>query len=202
MFKAGHTPWNKGLFGHRNYDDATLVRMRKSHRLRRERLGYVNSPEARKKLSQSKKGMVFTKEHKKKLSLAHIGMKHSLETRKKMSNSRKGAKCNFWKGGVTRLSILIRTCFLYRQWRSDVFTRDNFTCQECGDATGGNINADHKIPLSALLRKYEITNIRQAHKCVALWDINNGRTLCEPCHKKTDTYGEGAKRFSFDESLT
>ena len=29
----------------------------------------------------------------------------------------------------------------------------------------------------------------EAIKCNELWDINNGRTLCHPCHRTTDTYG-------------
>jgi len=87
---------------------------------------------------------------------------------------------------VTRESIRDRlwTSFKYRQWRSDVFTRDNFTCQWCGDNTSGKLNADHKIPLSLLFQKYEITNYIQALECEPLFDINNGRTLCEKCHEK------------------
>lgn len=27
-----------------------------------------------------------------------------------------------------------------------------------------------------------------------LWDINNGRTLCVDCHKKTETYGHKTKK--------
>ncbi len=31
-----------------------------------------------------------------------------------------------WKGGVTPLMLQIRHSFKTRQWRSDIFTRDNF----------------------------------------------------------------------------
>src|ERR1035437_7744346 len=43
----------------------------------------------------------------------------------------KGADHHFWKGGISDLRDLIRHSFKYRQWRSDCFTRDDFTCQEC-----------------------------------------------------------------------
>ena len=44
---------------------------------------------------------------------------------------RRGSKNNKWKGGITPLVQQIRHCFKYRQWRSDVFTRDSYVCVLC-----------------------------------------------------------------------
>jgi hypothetical protein len=87
-----------------------------------------------------------------------------------------------WRGGITPPLEKLRNCFEYRQWRSDIFTRDKFTCQECGDNRGGNLEAHHIITLYKLIRKYEITNYEQAINCEELWNINNGKTLCKKCH--------------------
>jgi len=78
----------------------------------------------------------------------------------------------------------IRTDNLYRLWRSDVFHRDNFTCVIC-DKRGGDLNADHNPKLfSVILKEYKIDSLEKARACAELWDINNGRTLCVPCHKQ------------------
>ncbi|MFH1820669.1 MAG: hypothetical protein ABH805_02045 [Candidatus Nealsonbacteria bacterium] len=37
-----------------------------------------------------------------------------------------------WKGGITKLAEKIRRYQIYKQWRYDIFRRDNWTCQECG----------------------------------------------------------------------
>ena len=86
-----------------------------------------------------------------------------------------------------------RKCFEYRQWISDVFHRDSFTCQCCGDNTGGNLEAHHKKAFIAILKQYNIQTLQQALNCAELWNINNGQTLCNPCHRKTDNYGTRAK---------
>lgn len=66
----------------------------------------------------------------------------------------------------------------YNQWRESVYKRDNFTCQCCGDSTGGNLNAHH-------LNSY---NSDIEHRTA----IENGITLCESCHKKYHKlYGYG-----------
>lgn len=59
-------------------------------------------------------------------------------------------------------------------WTKSVFERDNYTCQHC-NKRGGKLQADHIKPYSICVE--------------SRWDINNGRTLCVECHKKTDTYG-------------
>ena len=38
------------------------------------------------------------------------------------------------------------------------------------------------------MEEYQIKTFEQALNCAELWDINNGRTLCKECHKKTDNY--------------
>ena len=89
-----------------------------------------------------------------------------------------------WNGGITSLRTKIRGHFKYRQWRSDIFTRDNFTCVLCGDNRGGILNADHYPKTFAdIFYQYNIKSIEDALNCEEFWNINNGRTLCVPCHK-------------------
>lgn len=147
----------------------------------------------KKKISESRKGkkhwfygkkrLPFSEEAKLRMSEGQKGKKHSLKTRKKMSVSRRGKRNNLWRGGVTPLYHRIRTCFQSRQWRSDVFTRDQFICQECGYEKGKILEADHIKPFKIILIENDIRNIEEALECVELWNINNGRTLCKKCHK-------------------
>jgi 5-methylcytosine-specific restriction endonuclease McrA len=84
-----------------------------------------------------------------------------------------GANNAFWKGGVTPIYKKIRKSTEYKLWRTAVFTRDNWTCIWCGKK--GRVYADHIKPFA------EYPALRFA--------IDNGRTLCLDCHKKTDSYG-------------
>jgi hypothetical protein len=104
-----------------------------------------------------------------------------------------GANGGGWKGGVTALYDQIRNSTQMRQWKSDIYTRDKFTCQHCGDNQGGNLNAHHIMAFSLILQKHEITSMEQAIKCEELWNINNGITLCEKCHIKIHYYKKERK---------
>lgn len=123
------------------------------------------------------------------------GKKHTQETKNRIRKSLSGSNCYLWKDGKTILILAIRTCLEYRVWRLEVFSRDKFTCIKCGDNKGGNLEADHIEPLSYLINKYKIKTLQGAINCQELWNIKNGRTLCKSCHKKTKTYGEGAKKY-------
>ena len=57
----------------------------------------------------------------------------------------------------------------YSRWIKEVYKRDNYTCQCCGDNKGHNLNAHH-------LKSYHWD---KEHRT----DIKNGITLCESCHK-------------------
>ena len=92
-----------------------------------------------------------------------------------------------WKGGISALDKLIRNCIHYKNWRTAVFVRDDYTCQMCG-ARGVEIHADHIKALVIILRENKITTIEQAMACEEIWDTKNGRVLCVPCHKTTPNY--------------
>jgi len=104
---------------------------------------------------------------------------------------------------VHRFHKQIRETFKYRQWRSDVFTRDNFTCQHC-QTRGIELNADHYPKrFIDIIKEYKINTLDSAINCDELWNINNGRTLCVSCHRKTDTWGhKGHKKSSLIDSET
>lgn len=104
---------------------------------------------------------VYSKESLKKLSQSHIG-------------KLKAEKNPRWKGGITPINKAIRASIEYKLWRRAVMERDNFTCRFCA-TIGGKLQVDHIKPFALY------PELRFA--------IDNGRTLCKPCHLKTDTWG-------------
>lgn len=144
------------------------------------KVGHKTSDETKNKISKAHIGIKHTKETKKRISEIQKGRKLSLETRKRMSMSRKGEKSHFWKGGITQFNKIIRNSIEYKLWRTAVFERDNYTCIWCGNNKSGNLNADHIKPFC------DYPELRLA--------IDNGRTLCKDCHRKTSTYGVKIKK--------
>jgi predicted DNA-binding protein YlxM (UPF0122 family) len=121
-----------------------------------------------------------------------LGKTWELNHIKKSPNIKGGNNPN-WKGGKTKLSSKIRISAEYSFWRMSVFKRDFFTCQHCGAKNKKGekyiFDADHIYPFSKILDDFNITSIEEAISCEKLWDIDNGRTLCRDCHKKTETWG-------------
>ncbi len=89
-----------------------------------------------------------------------------------------------WKGGRTLLRSRIHNSFKYRQWRSDIFVRDNYTCQDCGKR-GGYLEAHHLKEFNKIMEENNIQTYEEAMQCEELWNINNGKTLCKDCHNLT-----------------
>lgn len=113
------------------------------------------------------------------------GKHHTLEVRLKMSEGMKGERSPFWKDGRAPLTYRIRNSFKYRQWRSDVYTRDDFTCQKCG-RRGCYLEAHHApLAFADVLELNDVRTYEQAMDCAELWNINNGTAYCRKCHDLT-----------------
>lgn len=146
--------------------------------------GLKHSDEAREKMRQMATGRKLTEATKEKirnkLSILRSGELNTMYGRKAENSPR-------WKGGITTLRARIYNSREYKKWRTDIFSRDFFTCVFC-NKIGGKLNSDHIKPYSFIIKKYKLKTFDEALLCYELWDINNGRTLCLDCHKKTDTY--------------
>ncbi len=163
----------------------------------------------------------LTEEHKKNISLSSVGkntwmlgrkQSEHIKNKEKRENSLKAFRENAykfpkgnkpwnkgihherikgenhwnWQGGKTKKQEAERKSSDYRNWRRDIFIRDEFTCQECGIK---NV-------------RLEAHHIKSWSEFEALrFDRNNGLTLCEKCHIKTDSYGRKIiKKLTSDEA--
>lgn len=90
-----------------------------------------------------------------------------------------------WKGGITPTATRIRTSREYKKWLNECLKRDNWTCLGC-KKRGGDLNVDHyPMMFCEILRIFNIKSYKQGLKCEKFWDLDNGRTLCVKCHRKT-----------------
>lgn len=91
---------------------------------------------------------------------------------------RKSVYCSkeCWAKRGKRVKRIVRTPE-FRKWKSEVFKRDNFTCQMCGAKT--TLEAHH------IKEKVNFPELE--------YDVDNGICLCHDCHRKTDNYGYRAK---------
>lgn len=99
------------------------------------------------------------------------------EAKRKMSAARvgrfRGPESPAWKGGISR-SDPDRNRYPAKQWSRLVKERDGYKCRECGCADG--VLHSHHIK-----RWMDYPELR--------YDVDNGITLCEPCHQKA--HGKG-----------
>lgn len=142
-------------------------------------LGKKWTPEQRERINESRKRYIYTDEHRKNNSIAQKGKVLSDETKKKISDGLKGKNLGEkrwnWNGGISRDKHGTPENM---QWRSDVFQRDNWTCQTCG-LRGCYLEAHH---IKSWAKYPELR-----------YELNNGVTLCKDCHKLTDSYGRPKK---------
>ena len=160
-FYKGNTTWNKGL------KKETDNRVRKYSDKKKGNLNPMKRIEVRHKSS-----------------LSHLGKNHLAETRRKMSITQKARV----REGLNNLHpnwIFTnknddeeRWGVEYTIWRSNVFTRDNWTCQTC-------------YQRGIYLEAHHIKSWAKYPKL--MFDVENGITLCVECHKLTDSYKKKVK---------
>lgn len=135
-------------------------------------LGKKRSEKTKRKMSLSKLG-----------NKNSLGYKHSKETNIKIGDYQRGRakplstimskeKHWNWKGGISK-NVHSPSNPEYKKWRSNIFERDNWTCQTC-NIRGVYLEAHH---IKSWAKYPELRFI-----------LDNGVALCKECHKLTDNY--------------
>jgi len=107
----------------------------------------MNNPESRQKIGDSNRGI--------KNGMYGKGYKQ------------RGKNNPNWKGGKVPENAMIRGSKEYKEWRQEVYERDDYTCQIC-NARGVPLIAHHLFGFANFL--------------ALRFSIWNGITLCEKCH--------------------
>lgn len=144
--------------------------------------------EQRIKISNGMKDKIRSVSHRENIRMSLLGRSLTEEHKNNVSLGRRGINTGsnhpLWKGGSQSISNKIRKSDWNKKWRSDVFKRDNWTCQTCSKR-GCYLEAHHINELCKLVRQFQIETLKQAYSCSELWDISNGVTLCSECHALT-----------------
>ena len=136
------------------------------------------------------KGKKFSKEHRKKLSLVKKGKPgNAFGKHWKIKDTSKYGK--YWLGKkrpilAKRMTGENSPCWIkdrtklakrqkrndgaYREWRLNVYKRDNYKCRLCNKDCSGRINAHHILSWS------QFPELR--------YEVNNGITLCQFHHPR------------------
>lgn len=133
------------------------------------------SPEHAVKLKAGSLWKKHTQERKDNMSIiqsTRLRKKATQQARLNMSKAhiwlQSWDKCHLWKWGVTKYHRNIRISAEYKIWRENVYERDIYTCQRCGDNKWWNLNPHHILNFSSY------PELRFA--------IDNWITLCDSCH--------------------
>lgn len=183
-FKKGHTPWNKGVPCSEN----TKKKISKANK------GNMPIP--------WNKGKYWNKKWKQEQSLrtkkAWAEGKHKNNPTSKGTHSTLGRKMpkltgkrnGNYKHGKYPLVMKIRTCDKYKKWSRQILEKDDYICQIC-KKRGCELHADHIKSFADIFKENQIISFHQAMVCSELWNLENGRALCVPCHRQETFKGGG-----------
>jgi len=157
-------------------------------KLRKFHLGRKQSKQTNEKIrkwmleNKPFEGKHHTEESKQKQRDKMVGRKLSPEHRAKVlkalkpyfGSRGKGFLNQTWRGGISSINARLRRSKEYMNWANAVKERDGYKCAWCGKVNKSN-HADHIAPFSLF------PELR--------FSVDNGRTLCAECHRKTDTFG-------------
>lgn len=190
----------RNLAAHNQLKKLNGVSDEEKERLRRikpDRNGIPHTEETKAKMRKAAVGRVNSDVAKAKMSATRLGNpKYSGSNHPLYGKSRPditGEKHFNWNNGISALYRKIRRMTKYAEWRTYCFQRDNFTCVFCS-RKATYLHVDHIRPFAAIVKDHNLTSTVEAQTCEELWNVNNGRTLCVPCHRKTDTYGRPHKQ--------
>lgn len=85
-----------------------------------------------------------------------------------------------WKGGIYPEHLKERHSVKMKNFRNEIFKRDDYTCKSCGRS--------RKVGDRVILNIHHIKSFA-IHKELR-FDKENVITLCAECHRNTDTYGK------------
>lgn len=182
----------KGQIGHK-CSEKTRRKLSETRKKNKTKNGYLNSPQQRLKSSIAHKGQIPWNKGKKcsEKMLKHLKLNaKNLSENSAFKKSRRQEGNPNWRGGTTPFRTRIWGSSKYRQWRQDVYIRDNFTCQKCGNK-GCYLEAHHhKKSFKQLVEEAKehlpLLDLYSAVMMYApMWDLKWGQTLCEKCHNKT-----------------
>lgn len=154
------------------------------------RKGFKMSEEQKKKIGLANKGKVRSMQFREMRRRHATGKRQSLEQIERRAAKLRGKKrtpeqiLRMIQGRKPKLiykSSLrqkIYNSIEYKLWRKSVFERDGYQCIWGGKEHGDRLQADH-IKSFAFFPELRFA-------------IDNGRTLCIDCHRKTDTWGQRA----------
>lgn len=170
-------PWNKGLTGlparHTTpHSEETKKKVSETFKMLwaegRYKNRFIDYAISSKKSSETQRtGSYKNCKNCNKEFYAHITSTRKYCSKKCQGEHMIGEKSCRWAGGINARPYKHLKTKAYRDWRTEVFKRDNYTCQDCGN-TKEFLHGHH-------IKSY--TKFKELRH-----EVSNGLTLCIKCH--------------------